>query len=143
MPTEVRRLVFAHAETTQALHAYGDKNGVTFAKGKVIRAKFGHDSDFEFHTMRDHAQEIQQTYNVLEKRKSVIVTIFDDATLEHKYYNLTADFVALALIEYCIAQKIILPKEATKELDITEFNICLDIHMNTTTDGSAPILALE
>lgn len=150
MPQELRRIVFTHLESTEALINYGKKFSMTFSAGNIIRATFAGTSEYELHSMKKHQNPIQQQYNVESKGRSVIVTFFDSKTFEHKYFNLTADFISSALIEYCIANKIMLPKAAQKNLDITEFNIVLDVAIDASkggnTDpfgGSASSLSLE
>lgn len=143
MPKEVRRLVFTHTESTQAIVEYGKKFNITFPKGRVIRAKFAGTAEFEFHTMKDFKSPVHRTYNVQEKHSAVIVTFFDEETFEHKYFNLTADFISAALIEFSIKNKIMLPRNAVKELDVTEFNICLDINFENQTIPDQPTLSLE
>ncbi len=127
MAHELRRIVFSHNESTDALINYGKKFNMAFPSGKIIKASFGGNSEYEFHSMKKHENPVQQQYNIEQKPRSVIVTFFDANTLEHKYFNLTADFISSALIEYCIEHKIILPKKARKSLDISEFNIVLDV----------------
>lgn len=143
MPKEVRRLVFSHTESTHAILEYGQKFSMSFPKGRIIRAKFAGTAEYEFHTMKEFKSPVHRTYNVQEKHSAVIITFFDEETFEHKYYNLTADFVSAALIEFCIRNKIMLPRNAAKELDITEFNICLDIKFENQTAADAPPLAFE
>jgi len=146
MPKEVRRIVFPHSESTIALSDYGKKFDMVFPNGNIIKATFAGLSEYELHSMKLHENPLQQQYNIEQKPRAVIVTYFDAKTLEHKYFNLTADFISSALIEYCINHKIMLPKLALKSLDISEFNIVLDV----STDGpkepgaqNAPILQLE
>jgi hypothetical protein len=136
MATEIRRLVFSHAESTKALKVFGEKYDMTFPEGKIIRAKFAGNAEYEFHSMKQFKSSIHRDYNVEGKPSSVIVTYFDDKTFEHKFFNLTADFISGALIEYSIANKIMLPKAAKKALDVTEFNICLDINYDNETEES-------
>ncbi|PZP55440.1 MAG: hypothetical protein DI586_06850 [Micavibrio aeruginosavorus] len=147
MPQELRRIVFSHSESTEALIAYGKKFDMLFSSGNIIRANFAGNSEYEFHSMKQHQSSVQKQYNIEQKPRSVIVTFFDAKTLEHKYFNLTADFISSALIEYCIAHKIILPKQAKKSLDISEFNIVLDVAIDTlrvSEDGSTSTgLSLE
>jgi hypothetical protein len=131
MPKEIRRIVFLHNESTAALADYGRKFDMTFPNGNIIKATFAGMAEYELHSMKQHENPIQQQYNIEQKPRAVIVTYFDTKTLEHKYFNLTADFISSALIEYCIANKIMLPKKAKKSLDISEFNIVLDV----STDG--------
>jgi hypothetical protein len=54
-----------------------------------------------------------------------------------------ADFVSAAMIEYCIANKVMLPKSGAKTIDITEFNICLDITMDIKVEAEEAVLSLE
>lgn len=135
MATEIRRLTFSHSESTAAMRDYGNKNDVKFPDGKIIRARFAGSAEYEFHSMKQIKSPIHGDYNVKENPRAITLTFFDEKTLEQKYYNLTADFVSSAIIEYCIANKIMLPKKAEKRLDVTEFNICLDINMESYTDG--------
>lgn len=143
MPKEVRRLVFSHAESTHAILEYGQKFNMSFPKGKIIRAKFAGTAEYEFHTMKDFKSPVHRTYNVQKRESSVIVTFFDEETFEHKYFNLTADFIATALIEFCLQNKVMLPRSSSKELDLTEFNICLDIKFENRTSADAPPLSLD
>lgn len=144
MATEIRRLVFSHAESTKALLDFGKKYEVAFPEGKIIRAKFAGTAEYEFHSMKQFKSNLHRDYNVEGRPSSVIITFFDEKTLEHKFFNLTADFVSGALIEYCISNKIMLPKAAKKQLDVTEFNICLDVNYdNETAESRSSSLTLE
>jgi hypothetical protein len=127
MPKELRRIVFSHPESTQALVTYGQKFNMTFPAGNIIKANFAGSSEYEFHSMKQQTHPLHHQYNVEQKPRSIIITFFDPQTLEHKYFNLTADFISAALIEYCISNKIILPKAAKKSIDVSEFNIVLDV----------------
>ena len=143
MATEIRRLVFSHAESTKALHDFGKAYNMTFPQGKIIRAVFAGTAEYEFHSMKQFKSSIHQDYNVEGKEKAVIVTFFDEKTLEHKFFNLTADFVSGSLIEFCVRNKIMMPKAAKKAVDVTEFNICLDIQMdNATSESQAGALSI-
>lgn len=142
MATEIRRLVFTNAETTKALRTYGKKYDMVFPEGTVIRSRFAGNAEYEFDTMKQFKSPLHGDYNVEGNPRAVIVTFFDEKTFEQKYFNLTADFVSAALIEFCIENKIMMPKDAKKALDITEFNMCLDINFETQTSGASP-LAIE
>lgn len=135
MPHEIRRIVFSYIESKDAIVAYGKKFDMSFAEGNIIRATFAGSSEYELHSMRQNQNYLNEQYNIEQKPRSVIVTFFDSKSLEHKYFNLTSDFISSALIEYCIAQKIVLPKAAKKSLDITEFNIVLDIATDVIKHG--------
>ncbi len=138
MATEIRRLIFSHDEAIEALRSFGNKNGISFPAGKIIRARFAGNAEYEIHSMKELRSKIQRDYNVKENPRAVTITIFCDATLEQKYYNLTANFISAALIEYCIHNKIMLPKDAEKRLDLTDFNICLDISKESFTEADQP-----
>ena len=118
---------------------------MNFSSGILIRASFAGTSEYEFHSMKQHESSVQKQYNIEQKPRSVIVTFFDSKTMEHKYFNLTADFISSALIEYCIENKIVLPKSAKKSLDISEFNIVLDVAMEPFQKSGSPssVLSLE
>jgi hypothetical protein len=133
MAIEIRRLIFNHNEAIEAIKAYGVKNNVTFPNGKIIRAKFAGLAEFEINAFKQIKSEVQGSYNVKEDPRAVILTIFSEETLEQKYFNLTANFISIALIEYCFAHKIMLPKDAEKSLDMTDFNMCLDVSRDSFT----------
>lgn len=137
MPREVRRLVFTHAESTKAIVNYSQQFDMSFPQGRIIKAQYTGSAEYEFHTMKSFKSNIHDKYNVKENAKSIIITFFDETTFEHKFYNLTADFLSAALIEYCIDKNIMMPKEAQKTLDLTEFNICLDINYEKSAEGES------
>ena len=143
MATEIRRLIFSHAESTAALTSYGKKVDLKFPQGKIIRARFAGSAEYEFHSMKQVKFPIEGDYNVKDSARAVTLTFFDEKTLEQKYYNVTADFISSALIEYCIANKIMLPKAAEKRLEMTEFNICLDIGMENKTEQTEALQELR
>jgi hypothetical protein len=127
MPAELRRLVFSHKETTEALLKYGQQENIPFPKGKMIRAKYAGGAEYELHSMKGKQTGVNKNFNVDDQNRAIIVTFFDEETFEHKFFNLTADFVSAALIGFCIDHKIMLPRDARKSLDLTEFNVCMDV----------------
>jgi hypothetical protein len=135
MATEIRRLLFSHSETTKAIKDYGAKFRMDFPEGKVIRVRFAGTYDHDFHTAKQFKTPLHGTYHVEENVKAVTITFFNEKTFEQKFFNLTADFVSGALIEYCISNQIMLPKQAKKNLDLTEFNVCLDISYENKTEA--------
>jgi hypothetical protein len=143
MPHEIRRLVFTYPEVTDAIISYGKKYNINFPAGQITRAKFASPGDFEHHTMKDFNSPLHRTYNVQQKRKSMILSLFDQTTLEHKNFNLTADFVAGALIEYCLDKQLVLPKDASKEIDITDFHLCMDIKFDNPLEQGGSVMALD
>ncbi|MFA7275786.1 MAG: hypothetical protein WC043_03175 [Pseudobdellovibrionaceae bacterium] len=145
MATEIRRLIFTHSESTSAIRTFGETHGITFPDGRIVRARYAGSAEYEFHSMKTFKPTTQNSYNIKENPRAVTLAFFDESTFEQKFYNLTADFVTAALIEYCIANKIMMPKQAEKKLDFTEFNICLDISLENKTASSPndTLLSLE
>lgn len=143
MATEIRRLIFSHSETTTAIRNYGATLNMKFPEGRIIRARYAGNAEYEFHSMKQFKSPIQGDYNVRETPKAITLTFFDEKSFEQKFINLTADFISTALIEYCIAHKIMMPKNAEKSLDLTEFNTCLDINLENITESSSGPLRLE
>lgn len=145
MAIEIRRLIFTHNEAIEAIKTYAAKNGINFPSGKIVRAQFAGNAEYEINSLKQIKSDVAGTYNVKESPRAVILTIFSEETLEQKYFNLTANFISIALIEYCIKHKIMLPKDAEKSLDLTDFNICLDISRDnfTDVDPSGGRLAME
>ncbi len=135
MAIEMRRVVFSHEESMDAIKAYGSKNDISFPKGKIIRARFAGNPEYEINSLKTIKSPVQSEYNLKSDPRAVTLSIFCDDNLEQKYFNLTADFISTALIEYCIHNKIMLPKDAEKSLDLTDFNICLDISKDNFTAG--------
>lgn len=142
MATEHRRIVFTHPETTAAIRQHGANQGITFPNGKVIRARFAGNAEYEFHSMKLYKSPLQMDYNVQDTSRAITLTFFDDVTFEQKYINVTANFVSAALIEYCVANRIMMPKRAEKVLDLTEFNICMDIKMENETNEASTIASI-
>lgn len=139
MATEIRRLIFSHSESVVAIRNYGIKHGVLFPDGRIIKARFAGSTESDSISMKRFRAPIQDDYNVKTSNKTVMLAFFDENTLEQKFYNLTSDFISSALIEYCIANKIMLPKLAEKSLDLTDFNICMDINLETETRESRQV----
>jgi hypothetical protein len=134
MAIEIRRLMFTYLEAMAAIKAYGEKNKIDFPVGRIVRAQYAGNAEYEINPLKQIKSELQNDYNIKDNPRSVILTIFSDKTLEQKYLNLTANFISIALIEYCIKHKIMLPKDAEKSLDFSDFSICLDINKNAFTE---------
>lgn len=127
MPQEIRRLAFSHSETTDALKEYGKRFNVSMPDGRVLHARFASEG------------ETPQAGEENKKRnRNIIVTFYSKQNFEHKYYNLSEEFVTAALIQYCLANQIMLAKSAKKTLDITEFNVCIDMQMTIGDPGETP-----
>jgi len=133
MPSEIRRLVFYHSEVTEALTNYGKDHGMDFPKGKVISAKLMNETEHDFHTQKFKKLEptegfdLSDEYNIRKMSVSILVVFFDEETFDHKYFSLSSEFISSALIRYCINNAIPIPRRGKKKLDLTEFNVCLDI----------------
>ena len=137
MPKEVRRIVFSHSETASALISYGKKFNMIFPEnGKLLKVVYSTAPEFDISAIKQ-MQESHQTAD--PKPRPIILTFFDHKTLEHKYFTLPDEFILSALKEYCMEQKILLPKTAKKSLDLTEFNVVLDLSSESEEKG----LALE
>lgn len=145
MAIEIRRLIFTYPEAMAAIADFADKNDIKFPSGRIVRAQYAGSDEYEINPLKQIKSELQKDYNIKDSPRSVILTVFSDETLEQKYLNLAANFVSVALIEYCIKHKIMLPKDAEKSLDFSDFSICLDINKNvfTSADKSNSRLALE
>ncbi|TVQ82890.1 MAG: hypothetical protein EA357_07955 [Micavibrio sp.] len=127
--------MFHHNELFDAITHYGAELGYNFPGDKIISAKLASKAEYDFHTQKHFKTPLSKEYNINEIKNSVVVTFFDDKTFEHKYYNLPARFISESLIEYCLRTKIPLPKNSKKKLDLTEFNVCLDIIMGERSGG--------
>lgn len=106
MPTEYRRVVFPNRELRQALVQYGDPNGAQFPPGEIISV-----------TLPEGVGDTVQ------------VTVLDTA----RNITFTADFpvarIAAALINFCIQNKVPIPKKGRKSLRLMGDNLALDIVM--------------
>ena len=133
MPREVRRIVFSHSETASAIINYGKKFNMSFPEnGKLLKAVYSTAPEFEISAIK----QMQESHQVADhKPRPVILSFFDHKTLEHKYFTLPDEFILSALKEYCMEQKILLPKTAKKALDVTEFNVVLDLSTESEEQG--------
>ena len=129
MPSEIRRLMFFHTELFDALTAYGKELGYNFPGVKIIAAKLASQAEYDFHTQKTFKTPLSQEYNINDMKNSVVVTFFDEKTFEHKYYNLPSRFISEALIEYCLAEKIPLPRDSKKKQvsNVVASNISIDL----------------
>ncbi len=135
MPNEIRRLAFSYAETLSALRSYGERFQVKMPKGSLLHARFAAvDEEKEATGHQDH-KALFKAYNVRQNRSNLVLTFYNDKDDSHTPYILTADFVTAALIQYCLGEDIMLPKSARKTLDITDFQLCLDMEMDIRTQG--------
>ena len=135
MAIEIRRLIFTYPEAMSAINDYAQKNDISFPKGKIVRAQYAGNAEYEINPLKQLKSEVQADYNIKDNPRSAILTIFSSETLEQKYLNLTANFISIALIEYCIKHKIMLPKDSEKSLDFSDFSVCLDINKNAFTEA--------
>ena len=143
MPEEIRRIRFTFAETAQALNDYARDHGIRLPEGHITRARLGKKAKHEIHTMREHTGRVQQDHNVSEADDDIIITFFDDSAMQHNALNLSKAVIAAVLIDYCIDNKILLPKQAQKSIAVDELYICMDIELSSASDKDAAILSLE
>lgn len=143
MPEEVRRIMFNFSEVTKALRDYTQNHDVWLPEGSVARVRRGKKAQHELQTMRGHTEKVQRDHNVSDASDDIMISFFDEVSLEHAYANLSKAFIAAALIEYCISHKILLPKEAQKSIEVEELHVCMDIRFNAASGNEAPILSLE
>lgn len=133
MPNEIRRLVFSNQELGDALRHYGRVYDVGFPDGKIIKSAFADEGSGSGH---GKFGDFTSQYNVEDRDKSLIVTFFNEKTFEHKMYSVTSDFISGALIQHCLDNSIPIPRRSRKKLDVTGFNICLDIIIENEEAGS-------
>jgi hypothetical protein len=144
MPIEIRRIVFTHNESTRAIHDYGKKFNMSFPEGKVVKAEISGRTDYEFQTAKQFRtivgkNDVQKDNN----NSTIIITFYDEQTMERRFYNLTSQFLTMALVEYCMNNGIILPKNAQKKADMAEMNLCLDVEVDSKTADTPSQLTLE
>ena len=141
MPKEIRRLSFSHNEAKEALKQYSDRFSVTLPEGKMLHARFENKNAEE--SAPQFIEGVSSTPPAQKRNRTIVVTFFAKPSMEHRYYNLTEEFVTAALIQYCIVNKIMMPKDAKKTLDITDFNLCLDIDFSFATNDTEQQLTLD
>ena len=130
MPQEIRRLVFSHNETTQALKKNEKNIKQKLPKGSILHARYALENEQFNDSKKITVEEIFKDYNVKPSEEQLIITFYNDKTLEHSYINVSSDEIVASLIQYCLDKKVMLPKNGSKTLDVVEFNLCLDIGMD-------------
>lgn len=141
MVKEIRRILFSYQEITEALASYGKKTEIAVPDGVINKVIFGSATDTNNVKL---TIDVKQVYNIEPQPRSVIATYFNKETLAHKYLNLPADFISAALVEYCFDNKILLPKTARKQFDITDFRVILDVTSEDDTEADHKVeLSLE
>ncbi|HZS82467.1 MAG TPA: hypothetical protein VFA50_06330 [Stellaceae bacterium] len=104
MPTELRRIVFSNEELRQALNTQRIEGRLVIPFGQIQSASF------------------------MEKtRGDVLLKIYDNNADKHHEVVLGNTFVAAALMSYCIAARIPLPRNAKKSISISGDNVALDL----------------
>ena len=117
MPFETRRIMFNYDETLQALLAYGSKYNMSFPEGKIAKVTDANPKEYAFNPLKKFREG---------DALPIIVSFFQEGH-EHKYVTLTTEFILGALVEYCLNNKIMLPKSAHKEIEVIEFHIALEV----------------
>lgn len=139
MPKEIRRLAFSHEETAIAVRDHSQDSDIDFPEGSILHVRFATKDEESMDAKEFDNDKIFQTYNVNSSKNRVIFTLKEDGSSENNYANIGADFVVAALIEYCVKNKIMLPKSGTKNLDITGFHVCLDIQVESKKSDLEPL----
>lgn len=129
MPFETRRVMFNYEELQEAISIYGQKYNMSFPDGKLAKVTDSSPKEYAFNPM--------QKFRITEGEKAtpLIFSFFIPSTNEHKYINLTRDFVVESMVDYCINHKIMLPKNHHKAVEVIEFLVALDL-----TDRSQEIV---
>jgi len=101
MPNETRQIEFAHGELLEALTAY-----------------LGKPAD------PDHAG-LTADVRVTDKPRPCVVYVLRDGDREARSSELEPAALAAALIKYCIAHKIPIPRKAAKSIQVRGENVVL------------------
>lgn len=139
MPKEIRRLAFSHDETGIAVREHCKKNDQDFPEGSILHVRFASKEEEELSAEDFNNDKVFQTYNVSSSKNQVIFTVKEENKKDNDYAKLSADFVVAALIDYCVANKIMLPKTGSKNLDITGFHVCMDIQVESKKSDLEPL----
>jgi hypothetical protein len=110
MPTELRRIVFTNDELRQALSNQRVEGRPVIPFGQIQSANF-----------------------LEESRAELLIKIYDHSSDKHHEAVLSSTVVAAALMSYCIAQRVPLPRSARKSIAISGDNVALDLR----SDGKA------
>ena len=110
MPTELRRLIFSRDELAAAIAHYNKESPNGMPSGHVMYCKISQNED------------LQITVKILPDGESDVQTV-----------ELTTDTVASALMQYCLANKIPMPRKSHKTLQAIAGNI----EMNLLIDGTS------
>ncbi len=143
MPHEIRRIVFTNAETAKALNAYNAGRNLKLPKGRIIKTKIASENDSYDPGPERIPVTMQEKYHIRKNKKSVTITFFNEDTFEHLDYHLRADVITAMLIDFCLAEGIIIPSAGEKDLGTTELNIALDIMLDSATKESSAALKLD
>lgn len=146
MVQEIRRLIFSHAETLASLKEDEANPLPNIPEGKVIRANYVGSGSFAPHTPTarpGYSRDLAPPPKSSDKSRIITLTIYDEFSFEQKYFNVSEDTLSQALITYCRKNKIMIPKNAIKTLELTEFNFCLDINLDNTTESGGVSLKFE
>jgi hypothetical protein len=104
MPTEFRRIVFTNAELRAALDGHRGEGIPALPGGTVLAVRFGD-----------------------ETRDRLVVSIGEGGLPSRQEADVPTNAVAAALMKYCIAQRIPMPRRAQKAIVISGDNLALDL----------------
>jgi len=118
VPTELRRIVFTNDELRQALDAHIIyQQSKKLPMGLITSAKLSPD------------------------QTKVVLGMYDPRTETKHLLEVSAGHAAAALLRYCFAHRVPLPKDATKSLIVSGDNIALDIRREA--GGQAAIVSID
>lgn len=146
MVQEIRRLIFSHIETLSALKEDEETAKIHIPEGRIIRANYVGAASFAPQTpltRPGYSKDIPAPVKPSEKAHTITLTLYDEFSFEQKYVNIAEAALCKALITYCRKNKIMIPKNAQKTLELTEFNFCLDINLDNTTESGGESLKFE
>ncbi len=142
MVQEIRRLIFSHIETLSALKEDEEAAKIHIPEGRIIRANYVGAGSLATQAPSSRPG-FSPTVKPSEKSHIITLTLYDEFSFEQKYVNISEEALCKALITYCRKNKIMIPKNAQKTLEMTEFNFCLDINLDNMTESGGSSLKFE
>jgi hypothetical protein len=107
MPTEYRKIVFTNQEAANAIHAHARRSKVEIPVGDILSYDFTQPPE-----------------------EMLLLTMRPPGDAPNVSVRLESSFIAAALIAYCIAHKIPLPKAAKKSISIQGSSVALDLQIS-------------
>lgn len=114
MPTELRRLVFSNIELLEAILLHNAVAKQKLPRGALSLSKIEHDP-----------------------RVSVTLQIVGETT---QTIRVSAEWIAAALLRYCMVKHVPVPRLSTKSLQVNGDNLCLVIEMRAASAPFAQVV---